>query len=338
MRHIVLILTHILLCLTMVLSYRPSLYSYSSSISIATFNPAYNPPELNLTSMCQPMDGVYMLRVKNNTNFDIEFVWERYGSGTLSEVLTSPANGEVIFWVSHSTNPTLKIYWDDDYTWDEGDTKSSPGVSSRTKATNSSPCSEDQEAQFNAEFGLLPVEWLLWEAKSKGKHVYLIWATASELNSSHFEVERSYDGREFTQIGRVESFGTTQDIQLYEFLDEQPLNGTAYYRLKQVDFDGSIDYTDIIEVRHQVSQQALSAQAYPSFTKGYFRLSTQLVEATPATLQLLSTSGQLVREYRLHTLEGYNEWEVLIDDLPNGMYYYILQHEDSKASGKVVKQ
>ncbi len=91
----------------------------------------------------------------------------------------------------------------------------------------------------------LPVELLSFSVKKQSKIVALIWATASEKNNSHFEIEKSNDGKNWEQIGRVKGEGNSLEIVRYDFLDAQPFSGINYYRLKQVDFDGSFEYSKI---------------------------------------------------------------------------------------------
>jgi hypothetical protein len=91
----------------------------------------------------------------------------------------------------------------------------------------------------------LPVELLFFKAFSSPGGVDLKWATASERNSEYFAIERSRDGKDFQEVGRVPSAGNTIARVDYNFLDEDVLLGRNYYRLKQVDFDGTYEYFNI---------------------------------------------------------------------------------------------
>jgi len=91
----------------------------------------------------------------------------------------------------------------------------------------------------------LPVELLSFEAYAKGDFNRLEWVTASEENNSHFEIQRSTNGNEWENIGHVQGHGTTFQTTHYEFNDLEPLAKTTYYRLKQIDFDGSFDHSPI---------------------------------------------------------------------------------------------
>ena len=113
----------------------------------------------------------------------------------------------------------------------------------------------------------LPVELVHFRAKAVANHTAdLHWATASELNNNYFEIERSYDGRSFELVGEVKGNGNSQHQIAYSFLDETIglIQNTAYYRLKQVDFDGAFEYSDIRVVRFDGRAEMLEIAAYPN--------------------------------------------------------------------------
>lgn len=94
----------------------------------------------------------------------------------------------------------------------------------------------------------LPVQDLKFDAKLVKNEVRLHWTTASETNNSHFEVTRSSDAQNFQQIALVKGNGNASTKSTYNFTDEKPLNGTNYYRLKQVDFNGEAFNSDVVAV------------------------------------------------------------------------------------------
>src|SRR5690606_15293780 len=100
------------------------------------------------------------------------------------------------------------------------------------------------------ELNPLPVELAWFRASvTPETSVLLEWQTKSELNNEAFEVERSKDGFEFTSIARISGAGTTTQSVNYSLLDEQPLAGVSYYRLKQIDFDGAATYSGLVHVK-----------------------------------------------------------------------------------------
>jgi hypothetical protein len=103
----------------------------------------------------------------------------------------------------------------------------------------------DFTAESNAP---LPVELIRFSGYSDKDENILEWVTATELNNSHFEVQRSVDGIEFEMIGRVEGAGTTNLQREYLFVDGDPYFGRNYYQLKQVDFDNKASFSKTIVV------------------------------------------------------------------------------------------
>ncbi|GAB2604643.1 endonuclease/exonuclease/phosphatase family protein [Spirosoma areae] len=102
-------------------------------------------------------------------------------------------------------------------------------------------------ARFNLA-SALPVQLASFGVKVVGENVAVSWTTSSETNSAYFDVERSPNAREFSAIGRVTAAGDAQSLKTYGLLDENPLRGTSYYRLKQVDLDGKTTYSTIVSV------------------------------------------------------------------------------------------
>ena len=99
---------------------------------------------------------------------------------------------------------------------------------------------------FNS--AILPVDFLNFEVNAGPNRNLLTWTTATELNNDHFTIERSANGVDFQEIGKVSGAGTTEEEQHYRFVDVQPLSGKSYYRLRQVDYDGTTDYSETLAV------------------------------------------------------------------------------------------
>lgn len=99
-------------------------------------------------------------------------------------------------------------------------------------------------SQFTCNF-TLPVELVYFKAKAQGDAALLTWATAMEKNNAAFVIERSQDGKDFEAIGNKAGQGNTLQITNYNFTDSHPYSGVTYYRLKQVDFDGTQTYSSI---------------------------------------------------------------------------------------------
>ncbi|MBS4032906.1 MAG: right-handed parallel beta-helix repeat-containing protein [Ignavibacterium sp.] len=122
---------------------------------------------------------------------------------------------------------------------------------------------------FTPFSGPIPVELVSFTAIVTGTSVQLSWSTASETNNVGFEIERSVISngvRNLTweEIGFVEGKGTSTEIQNYSFTDQNVVSGTNAYRLKQIDFDGSFTYSNLIEVEFILPVEFVLEQNYPN--------------------------------------------------------------------------
>lgn len=96
----------------------------------------------------------------------------------------------------------------------------------------------------------LPVVWLSFTGnRMPNGSVQLNWSTASELSNSHFDIEKTTDGKTFNKVGEVKGNGTTNKISKYAYTDKQPGAATAYYRLKQVDFNNKFEYSKLVAIK-----------------------------------------------------------------------------------------
>ena len=112
-------------------------------------------------------------------------------------------------------------------------------------------------ATINAGVSPLPVELVSFDANVLHTKVKLEWSTASELNNDRFIIERSKDGLSFKALASVAGNGTTNTSNSYSYIDNIPLNGTSYYRLKQVDYDGQFEYSNTIKIYKKAEELLL---------------------------------------------------------------------------------
>ncbi|MCB9448709.1 MAG: hypothetical protein H6585_10230 [Flavobacteriales bacterium] len=96
----------------------------------------------------------------------------------------------------------------------------------------------------------LPIELLYFDAKLIGDVVQLNWSTATETNNDFFTIEKSQNGMAFEKVTTVDGAGNSSSIQNYSAIDENPYKGISYYRLKQTDFDGKYEYSDLVAVQY----------------------------------------------------------------------------------------
>ncbi|MEZ4885418.1 MAG: leucine-rich repeat domain-containing protein [Chitinophagales bacterium] len=166
----------------------------------------------------------------------------------------------------------------------------------------------------------LPIELLQFDAYlDKNQNAQLTWITASEINNSHFEVQRSSKGKNFEAIGKMAGKGTTSSLQSYQFEDGDLPSSTpiVYYRLKQTDFNGQFTFSKVI---------ALSLQNEHTAKVWYNNSQNRLevIAASSLQLQIFDAVGRLVKSAKI--IEG--RQTVDLQGLESGVYAYrLLQGE-----------
>ncbi len=108
----------------------------------------------------------------------------------------------------------------------------------------------------------VPVDWIYFNTEKNLETAMVTWATATEVNNSHFEIYRSGDGQNWDKIGEVKGYGNSNSVIEYGFTDKQPLV-INYYKLKQVDFDGKFEYTSVRIVDFKAGK--ITIQGYPEW-------------------------------------------------------------------------
>lgn len=161
----------------------------------------------------------------------------------------------------------------------------------------------------------LPIVLSEFRAKVVGHSTLLTFTTATELNNSHFVIERSSNNQTWAEIGQVRGAGTSTEEQSYTFTDEKPLVGANYYRLKQVDFDGKYEYSPI-----RVAQFGKTASVLLSPSPVADRLTVKVAAAyeEDAQVDIIAVTGQIVSSTIL-AAESTN-LEVDVAGLPKGIY------------------
>lgn len=169
----------------------------------------------------------------------------------------------------------------------------------------------------------LPVELVYFDATLTNGQVALAWKTASEINSSYFDVLRSDDGKNWSSIGTVPAQGNSQITLDYSLIDESPLSGVSYYQLKEVDLNGSFRLSDIESINN--SRKVNQVKIYPNPTDE--GLVTIVSDEPITTLFVFDAFGKLVFEAKSDSDDTY-----LLDtqSFQSGMYWISLNGENHK--------
>jgi hypothetical protein len=182
----------------------------------------------------------------------------------------------------------------------------------------------------------VPVELASFTASVINKEVHLSWNTASEKNNSGFEVQRSADNKTFSRIGFVSGRGTSNESNVYSYIDRS-VSGTLYYRLKQVDFDGTYKYSKTVEVSSLSPVQFSLSQNYPNPFNPSTTISYSLPQDNFVSLKVYNVLGNevatLVNE---QITAGAHKVNFNASNLSSGVYYYTIRTGNFTSTKKLM--
>lgn len=179
----------------------------------------------------------------------------------------------------------------------------------------------------------VPVELISFVASVINGNVTLKWETATETNNSGFSIQKSKDNVKFTDVTFIKGKGTTTNQTSYSYTDKTALFGQYYYRLKQIDFDGSFQYSKSIEVDLGTPKSFSLEQNYPN----PFNPSTTIRFALPisakVTIKLYNALGQEVTNVLSADLTaGIHETVFNASALSSGVYFYMIKAQGTNGS------
>ncbi len=186
---------------------------------------------------------------------------------------------------------------------------------------------------------VLPVELLTFSGNAEPDGNHLHWATATEENSDHFVIERSIDGEKFYPIAYQKAAGQSSARIDYRYIDQSPMPGKNYYRLKQFDFNGSYGYSDIIEVETQIGQSIMLTGFYPNPVSDYGSLSVISSENQVMKAMIMDVAGRQIASRLFDVFVGENTIAIDFSSFADGIYNIILLNSADERAGtiKVVK-
>ncbi len=183
----------------------------------------------------------------------------------------------------------------------------------------------------------VPVELTSFSASVSGNAVTLNWSTATESNNSGFEIQRANENRNWERVGFVEGKGTTSETQNYSYTDNSVSSGVYYYRLLQVDFDGTTELSNEVEVNVSLPAAFELAQNYPNPFNPTTNIQFSLPEASSVNLVVYNLLGQEVATLVNGFMEaGIHKVNFDAANLNTGLYVYKLEANDFVATKKMM--
>ncbi len=250
-------------------------------------------------------------------------------------VHVQPTDGNVIVVNSYSTSP--------------GSWRSVNGGASWTPISIPSSgyqvVSVDSMTQFAAQSSgfykleapwFVPVELSSFSAQLVNSDVILNWTTATELNNQGFEIEHSEDNDYFTKIGFVPGFGTTSESKSYSFKISNIKSGLQYYRLRQIDFDGTSTTYNSVEVTGPVPNSFALNQNHPNPFNPSTTISFSLPVEAKINIKLFNMLGQEVAQIADNEFEAGNHSIVFnANNLSSGTYAYTLEAKGANGNNYI---
>jgi subtilisin-like proprotein convertase family protein len=191
-----------------------------------------------------------------------------------------------------------------------------------------------------SRFNVLPVTWINFNAIRQNENANLSWETQAEVNNSHFVIERSFDGINFSEIGKVMGSGNSSTNKTYTFVDRNIIrmgSNVLYYRIKQVDNDGQSSYTQIRTVMVEQLTEA-TFKVYPNPFEDIVMVQFSASEAGNVLLEMTDMAGKTLRTEVNSYQVGNNLLTIPTTNLSSGSYLIRLQTKSGVWIHKVVKQ
>jgi subtilisin family serine protease len=182
----------------------------------------------------------------------------------------------------------------------------------------------------------IPVELTSFVAAVNKNNIILNWQTASETNNQGFEIERS-EGFDFKKIGFIPGHGTTTEAQSYIYTDENILTGKYTYRLKQLDFNGAVEYSNVVKVDMNRPHAYNLNQNYPNPFNPITTISYSIPDDGFVSLKIFDVLGNEVK-ILVNEIQTAGNRRIVFDasELSSGVYYFQLVSGDFSSTRKLI--
>lgn len=173
---------------------------------------------------------------------------------------------------------------------------------------------------YTSTGGSLPIRLLSFDGMKEVNKVLLKWQTTSEQNSKYFDVEFSDNGNVWNSIGKVNAAGNSSTQRAYSLFHNNPVNGTNYYRLKQVDINGNYSYSNIVAIKFTIKGININA-VYPNPFVSQIKIEVSSDIDEIVRIRLLDNVGRVLKTQTSSIQKGVNNiWVNNLSGLASGIY------------------
>ncbi len=181
----------------------------------------------------------------------------------------------------------------------------------------------------------LPVFIKHFNAQLNNQKAILNWSTATEINSSHFDVEYSNDAKDFTKATTIQAKGNSHIIQSYAAVIDINNQTTHYFRLKALDKDGKFTYSNIIKLS---STKTIKTEVYPTIATTTVNVNITAQTNSKANIQIISADGRITQQQNWVLQQGTQNKMIDVSQLTKGMYFVIISNNDIQEKFFIVKE
>jgi hypothetical protein len=182
----------------------------------------------------------------------------------------------------------------------------------------------------------IPVELTSFSGYAANGNVTLNWSTSTETNNQGFEIERKSNDN-WEQIGFVPGSGTTTELRTYTYVDKNISSGNFGYRLKQIDFNGQYEYSEIVEIEVNTPSEYSLEQNYPNPFNPVTTISYSIKENGLVTMKIFDILGTEVKTLISEEQQSGNyKVEYDASSIASGIYFYTLQAGEFVSTKKMI--
>ena len=182
----------------------------------------------------------------------------------------------------------------------------------------------------------LPVRFINFEVSRKGEAALLEWQVSNETNVKGYHLERSFSGTNWETIGFVAFQQAQGSVNDYAFTDAGLHTDITYYRIRQEDLDGKVNYSVVRTIR--MNAGGMQVKLYPVPLTNVLNVNTQSTIEGPATMRFTDALGQTIRTFKVELKKGGQTHQLRLGDFKPGIYYIQILAKDFKWSEKIVKE
>ncbi|WP_017259939.1 T9SS type A sorting domain-containing protein [Pedobacter arcticus] len=306
-----------------------------------------SPCQFFLADVCNSTPGIDVLYVADNTSGILKYslvngTWVSNGKvGTASDLYVgltgSAVNGSVVMYATRKSGTSDvgggELVSITDSSGLNGTFSASPVVLATAQPNTVFRGVSYAFPNLPTE-SVLPISMASLNVFKQNQKAKITWSTYSEKGTSFFEIMRSQDGRSFDNIGFMPAAGNSNKVKTYSYIDQNPLMGINYYRLKQLDLDGKFSLSAVQSVKFDTEKDIVKIVCIDNYITEFL---INMPDPNLATLRIYDMAGKLMDEDGIYLNAGFNKVKPMVN-LASGVYVATITGNSGSARTKFIKQ